>query len=399
MPKVFRKINFSKAPDHTIKYLEDKGLEVGFNYTDIKKEAHHKAFTVAKITKLDLLSDIQKSLVDSLKEGKSFDKWKKELTPNLIQKGWYGKQEVINPNTGEIKEIYIGSRRLRTIYHTNTRMAYAQGSANNIYNSFNEYIQYKSLWYGNRRLEHKELHNIVKHKNDKFWATFYPPNGFGCECYVISLSKKDLERLELSVDTRDYTGHIENDFTYDVRYLSSESLENIYYTKALNFTSPNIVKDALDDISSINRSNKFRNFIDEVTKDKSYYQNITIAGSLDFATIGFLKNLGNEPKSVHVSMRKSDLIHLTRESKKSPLSLEEIKDIPIYLQNPNQILYDTKDPAILYIFNNNDKINKIVVRVNYKYKTDIFNFITTATKVNSIDIQKDIDSGVFKIIK
>lgn len=51
-----------------------------YNYT------HNRAFTVAKITKLDLLKDIQESLANAELEGIGFDEWEKNIKPTLAKK-------------------------------------------------------------------------------------------------------------------------------------------------------------------------------------------------------------------------------------------------------------------------------------------------------------------------
>ncbi len=407
------KLDFKKAPDKNIAFLQEKGLSLSFDYKDLQKEAHQKAFTVAKIMQLDVLADIQDSLLKAMKEGTSFKKWKKEIKPTLQKKGWYGEKEVLNPDTGEVKTTYIGSRRLRTIFETNMRTAHAVGRANNIYNSTNEYIQYSAILDSRTRPDHASLNGIVKHRNDIFWEKHFPPNGWGCRCYVKSLSKKDLERLGLKVDTKTYN-FADSDFLYDLRFLDKEALENTYYNKAINLakncketnakdtscsSSKKIVKNAIEYIFSIDKKDDFKNYIDKIKEDKTYYKNIITAGAIDYAVFEFLKDKGIEPQKAHIHMRKKDLTHMLRDTKKSPLSLEEIKEIPNFLQKPDQILYDNNDPAVLYIYNQDDKVNKIVVRVNYTYKKDTYNLITTATKVNEIDIKKDLDSGNYEKIK
>ena len=118
------KIDFQKTPQSIVDYLKNKQLTLTYNHYELLKQAHDKAFTVAKVTRMDLLNDIHKSLVDALKTGKNFEAWKKSIIPTLEKKGWWGTQEITDPKTGEIKKITIGSSRLKTIYDTNMRVAY-----------------------------------------------------------------------------------------------------------------------------------------------------------------------------------------------------------------------------------------------------------------------------------
>ncbi|RKV99417.1 MAG: phage head morphogenesis protein, partial [Campylobacter sp.] len=50
--------------------------ELHFDYDEIMHEAHSRAFTVAKITRIDLLSDIQASLSEAYKKGRGFTEWR-----------------------------------------------------------------------------------------------------------------------------------------------------------------------------------------------------------------------------------------------------------------------------------------------------------------------------------
>lgn len=36
---------------------------------------------------------------------------------------------------------------------------------------------------------HRVLHGVIKPINDKFWNTYYPPNGWGCRCDVLQLNR------------------------------------------------------------------------------------------------------------------------------------------------------------------------------------------------------------------
>lgn len=51
--------------------------------------------------------------------------------------------------------------------------------------------------------------------DDPIWDVWYPPNGFRCRCMVVSLSKKQVERMGL---------HVETEAPYDVDYSTGEIL-------------------------------------------------------------------------------------------------------------------------------------------------------------------------------
>lgn len=51
-------------------------------------------------------------------------------------------------------------------------------------------LQYKTVKDSRVRVEHQQLHDIIKPIDDAFWATWYPPNGHRCRCYVTQTDAK-----------------------------------------------------------------------------------------------------------------------------------------------------------------------------------------------------------------
>lgn len=115
-------------PEAAIKFFEQKGYALGFDWRDVWKEEHAIAFTVAKATSLDILTDIRSEIDKALKNGETFESFKENLYPKLAEKGWWGKKLQTDPLTGEVKQVQLGSvKRLQTIYYTNIDMAYSAG--------------------------------------------------------------------------------------------------------------------------------------------------------------------------------------------------------------------------------------------------------------------------------
>ena len=107
-------------PERAIGYLESKGYVLSHDWRDVWEEEHARAFTVAKVTRLDILEDIRRKLQQALDEGRTAAWFRKELEPVLKEKGWWGEKEITDPDTGEVTIIQQGSTwRLDTIYRTN----------------------------------------------------------------------------------------------------------------------------------------------------------------------------------------------------------------------------------------------------------------------------------------
>ena len=189
-------------PKEAVAYLTSKGYTISWDWEEVWQDAHAKAFTVAKATRLDILQDIRDAVEKALKEGKTLAWFEKELTPVLKAKGWWGRQENVDKETGEITSAQLGSPwRLQTIYRTNLQTAYMAGRyAEQLANVEDRpYWQYVAILDGRTRPSHRALNGKVFRYDDPFWQSFYPPNGWGCRCRVTALSEGNLRRGGLQV--------------------------------------------------------------------------------------------------------------------------------------------------------------------------------------------------------
>lgn len=212
------KFDFNLSPDEAIKYLKNKGFKLSFNYEELKGAAHHKAFTVAKVTRADLLNDIHEELLASMKDGRTFKDFQTSLQPKLEKKGWWGTTEVTNPVTGEVKTINVNPKRLKTIFETNTRMAYnvAREEAMDAL-PLSVYRRYVSVLIATTREAHARMHGIIKHKNDPFWIKNSPLNGWHCKCKKTAYSKKMIEKKGWKISEDELGDIASKDFAYDTR--------------------------------------------------------------------------------------------------------------------------------------------------------------------------------------
>ena len=196
-----------------VKYFESKGMAVTWGWREMDAAAHARAFTVAGVTKLDVLQDLRAELRRALNEGQTFADFRKNLIPRLQAKGWWGKLAQTDPETGEMAGKGLTPRRLETIFRANVQSAYMAGR----YRAHRENVaarpwwQYVALLDGRTRPQHSALNGRTFRHDDPFWQKFYPPNGFNCRCRVraftdaevrrrgiaISISGRNLEQVEL----------------------------------------------------------------------------------------------------------------------------------------------------------------------------------------------------------
>lgn len=150
-------------------------------WDDIMRSAHDRAFTVAGVTKADLLADLRAAVDKGINEGRGLEQFRKDFRAIVAKHGWTGW-------TGE------GSAageawRTKVIYETNMATSYAAGR----YKQMTDpgYLRLRPLWryvHCDSVMHPRPLHlawnGLVLRYDHAFWSEHYPPNGWGCQCRV-----------------------------------------------------------------------------------------------------------------------------------------------------------------------------------------------------------------------
>jgi uncharacterized protein with gpF-like domain len=198
---------FGLPPEEAIKWFEAKGYAISWDWRDVWQQMHSQAFTVAKAMQKDLLADIRAAVDGAIKNGTTKRQFSKDLKPMLQERGWWGKKEVTDPETGKVTTVTLGTpRRLGVIYDTNLRQSHSAGrwqTAQRLKET-RPYLRYVHR-HGDQppssgdRPQHRHWHNVVKPVDDPIWDHIMPMNGWGCHCKVQQLNERDLERYGLAV--------------------------------------------------------------------------------------------------------------------------------------------------------------------------------------------------------
>lgn len=208
--------NFPNEPSpEVLEFFKNKKLKPSFNWADVWKQEHQVSFTVAKAMKLDILQDIYDGTLKAFKEGQTLQQFRKELTPLLQKKGWWGIKDMTDPVTGKTDIAQLGSpRRLQIIYDTNMRTARAAGQWDRVQRSkkTHPYLLYELGPSKEHRKEHTQWQGLLLPADDPFWDTHYPLNGWGCKCRVRQVSNGEYQRIKdkhgtkaPEINTREWT--------------------------------------------------------------------------------------------------------------------------------------------------------------------------------------------------
>lgn len=179
---------FNRRPDVAIKYLQDKKPQASIDYLEVKGRAHDQAFVVAKMTDMDMLADMQKSLINALENNMSYDEWQASVKPMLQKKGWWGKQNITLPD-GRTAPAQLGSDyRLQRIYDTNINQAYHKARRHDGDYDIYPYAMWQSRGDDRVRPSHQSLDGQIFRRDDPYYQSIRPRVAWGCRCDEILLT-------------------------------------------------------------------------------------------------------------------------------------------------------------------------------------------------------------------
>lgn len=430
-------------PRDAVAYLESKGIRPSRHWYDIWQEAQAKAVTVSGMTRLDLLEDVKKGLVDAVKNGKTGKMFIDDLAPILRAKGWTGKRQTVNPETGEVKEKGPDlPARLSLIFTQNVQSAYMYGRYRAMLANAEErpWWMYIAVLDSRTRPHHRALHRKVFRYDDPFWKTHYPPNGFYCRCRVRALSDAQLEREGLTPESGEgrmvnrevvvnprapesqrvvrevwgwqerpggLTHWTDTGFSYSAGYttyqLDCELAQKLELIKSGTLYAE--VVQAINNAPA--RHAAFGLWIEEKLASKWKTGDAVVVGLVQPEVVAAAKAAGRDPSRI-VVMTDEKVIHADRpahsESGKA-LSVEEYKKIAELFAKPEAVYWDTAHDNALYVLPDVDPDWCIAMPVNMPVtdkkavkRHGRLDGLATVYRWPRIEVRKNINNGTLKEI-
>lgn len=149
-------------------------------WTDVYTSEHDWAFVVAGANRDAIVSDFRQAIEKAITDGTTLEEFRRDFDKIVTKHGWD----------------YNGGRnwRSRVIYETNLATSHAAGRWEQLQGA--PYWQYQHAdWVQHPRHQHLAWDGLVLAKDDPFWKSHFPPNGWGCQCSVKGLWSRDLERM------------------------------------------------------------------------------------------------------------------------------------------------------------------------------------------------------------
>lgn len=363
-------IDFKARAPSVQKFWEGKGLNVKTQtWRDVWEESHDKAFMVAGVTNAELLSDIKALMDKAMAEGTNYKEWCKNFKEIAENRGW-----TTWDNYNEAKKAW----RMRTIYETNMRTSYAAGRYKKLKEAEVPFWIYRhSDYVSNPRPHHVALDGLCLPADDPFWETHYPPNGWGCQCYVEGSIKQRgsfegmKKRAALVPEPDEGWAYApgrsrlaETDFLNKKLKKHPETMKKLLYTWLATKLHKFIhVKEA-----------SYVSFYKKVREGKNVGHQSFLVGRVKPQWEKALKEKGVALKNTDIVQSNKDITHTVRRAKKFKRITDEwLAKLPTHLNKPDAVILDTnnkKEPAILLIYkgDNGGKAKKITILLNQGLK-------------------------------
>lgn len=171
--------------EEAIRFFREKANVTTNSWRDVWGAAHSHSFSVAGAASQALVSDFRGAIDKAIAEGTTLDEFRKDFDTIVTKRGW--------DHTGD------RNWRSRVIFETNMRTAlaagrYAQLTLPSTLEAFPMWM-YRHSGALHPRLDHLSWDGQVWRASNPIWSRIYPPNGFGCGCFVIPLNVEELTRL------------------------------------------------------------------------------------------------------------------------------------------------------------------------------------------------------------
>ncbi|MFV5193320.1 phage minor head protein [Acinetobacter courvalinii] len=164
-----------------LRYAELKKIVLPDEFYSLDLRTRQYASTVSFLTSLEQINTVMQAINKSIADGSTFEDFKDLVADKGI----------------DLPESYLDN-----VFRTNIQSAYAHGrwQQQQRNKAARPYLMYSAIDDSRVRPSHLAMNRIVRHIDDPFWLTWYPPNGFRCRCTVIALTEKQALKYGITSD-------------------------------------------------------------------------------------------------------------------------------------------------------------------------------------------------------
>lgn len=148
--------------EEAIKFFGDKVLLTAKEYYALSEESRARAFTVARVAKMDILEGIYESIDSAIKDGETLKDFQANIDGLADVSGWVG----LDAHHGEL------------VFRNNIQTSYGSGrfeQLNKVKERF--YSEYNAIDDSRVRETHWWMNGKVYETDHPIWNQWWPPNG------------------------------------------------------------------------------------------------------------------------------------------------------------------------------------------------------------------------------
>lgn len=157
-------------------------------WDDLKHGQHAHGFMVAGAAKIDLLNALRAAVDAAVANGETIEQFRARFAEIQARTGFLSDR---GPK-------YL-AWRTRVIFDTNLRTSqmagrYAFLTDPDVLQQM-PYWEYRHHTISNPRLDHRAWNGLILPASHPWWRVHFPPNGWGCNCDVLGVSRRKLKQL------------------------------------------------------------------------------------------------------------------------------------------------------------------------------------------------------------
>lgn len=373
-------VGFGTPWQAQIDFLRQKLRLPTERWDDIQRSAHDRAFIVAGAAQADLLTDLHQAVIQSAERG-GLQAFRRDFKTIVARHGWTGWTGEGTPG-GE-------AWRTRIIYQTNMATSYAAAR----WKQLNEPATLAALPYWrylhsesvlHPREQHLAWHGLTLRHDHPFWSTHFAPNGWGCQCRIVAVSRREGEASAKAglgeppagwdrIDPK--TGApvgIDRGFDYAPGANAASSFQSFIDDKLIRLDAPigAALWEMLQPVLMAERVSAWQDLFDVTRQGMRASGTTLLVHTVEPETVAALSDNGIALENAAVWMRDTELLHALRDTKAdrgAAIPDEAWRNLPELLQAAIPYL-DTLDQALIYAIDLGLQVGKVVVRVNYNEK-------------------------------
>lgn len=175
--------------EEAVDYFKERVPVTAKQFYKLADEYRNLAFTVGGYTKAQILKRFYDEILAALEEGNTLSQFQANMNEFLESEGYEGLEPLQADN----------------IFRANVQTAYSVGHYEQMTDpdvlAMRPFWEYDAVEDEHTRPSHLAMNGKVFPADSPVWDTWYPPNGFRCRCTVRSLSKREVEKRGLTVET------------------------------------------------------------------------------------------------------------------------------------------------------------------------------------------------------